>query len=191
MLDGVIRVRSAGVADPGRGASAWTVVEDLRTWHTRKGERLRCNVSRPSGALLEDAAASFQGETNAARDPVRHAADDLPLLDIDPCAFAKWSVNLVSNAMRYVADGGAIAIDARVTMAAEVAVTCQITVRDRGCRSAACVRSLLKGRSSSGSGLGLAIAHNLVTATTGRCPFAARREATRPSRSACRQNFHV
>jgi two-component system OmpR family sensor kinase/two-component system sensor histidine kinase BaeS len=146
------------------------LVDDLRTLAYAEGGTLALQREPTDLALLlEDAAASFRPE--AERRPVTlsvHVADGLPLLDVDPVRIREVVANLVSNAMRYVADAGAITIAARVTTAAEVVVE----VSDNGSGIAAAdlphvFDRFYKGRGSSGSGLGLAIAHNLVTAHGG------------------------
>ena len=146
------------------------LVDDLRTLAYAEGGTLALQREPTDLALLlEDAAASFKPEAERRRVGLSvHVADDVPLLDIDPVRIREVVSNLLSNAMRYVADAGAITIEARAPTGAEVVVE----VSDNG--SGIAVADLphvfdrfYKGRSSSGSGLGLAIAHNLVTAHGG------------------------
>jgi signal transduction histidine kinase len=146
------------------------LVDDLRTLAYAEGGTLALQREPTDlSLLLEDAAAGFRPEAERRRVTLSvQVADGLPMLNIDPVRIREVVSNLVSNAMRYVADAGAITIDARATTGAEVVVE----VSDNGSGIPAAdlphvFDRFYKGRSSSGSGLGLAIAHNLVTAHGG------------------------
>jgi signal transduction histidine kinase len=146
------------------------LVDDLRTLAYAEGGTLALQREPTDLALLlEDAAASFRPEAERRRVTLSvQGADDLPMLDVDPLRIREVVSNLISNAMRYVADAGAIAVAARLTTAAEVVVE----VSDNGSGIAAAdlphvFDRFYKGQTTSGSGLGLAIAHNLVTAHGG------------------------
>jgi two-component system OmpR family sensor kinase/two-component system sensor histidine kinase BaeS len=145
------------------------LVEDLRTLaHSESGTLALEREPTDLGILLHDVAGSFAAEAAAAGVSVRvDSAPDLPLVDVDPLRIRQVVANLVSNALRHSAGGGAVSVEARAD-----AGRVEVRVSDDGAGIAAedlprIFDRFYKGRASRGSGLGLTIARNLVLAHGG------------------------
>jgi two-component system sensor histidine kinase BaeS len=95
------------------------------------------------------------------------APAELPVLDIDPVRIREVIANLLSNALRYTPDGGAVTITARRR---DDRVTVAVSDTGAGISPEELPKifdRFYKGRTSRGSGLGLTIARNLVVAHGG------------------------
>ena len=171
MLDGVYpqdSVQVSQILDETRRLSR--LVDDLRTLASSESVTLTLQREPTDlGVLLEDVAASFRPDAarRGATLDVRVAAT-LPLVDVDPVRIREVVVNLVTNALRFVREGGRVSIDARLQTPARLVVA----VTDNGPGISASdlphvFDRFYKGSASSGSGLGLAIARNLVAAHGG------------------------
>jgi len=119
------------------------------------------------GEMLRDVAASFAPA--AARTGVNLAVDSTAevSLEIDPVRIRQVLDNLVTNALRYTPEGGAIALGLTA-----VEGHAEITVHDTGCglpadEASRMFERFVKSADSGGSGLGLAIAKGLVEAHGG------------------------
>jgi signal transduction histidine kinase len=145
------------------------LIEDLRTLANSEGGTLALH-KEPTDlvALIDEAVASYRPQVEAAGGRVNgHRPADLPPIDIDPTRVREVLMNLLSNAVRHLPAGGAVAVDLE-SHGSEVVVH----VRDNGPGIAAddlprIFDRFHKGSASGGSGLGLTIARNLVMAHGG------------------------
>ena len=148
------------------------LIDDLRTVALAEGGTLPLHREPTDlGILLTDVAtAARAGATESGVTIDVAAADDLPLLDVDPVRVREVVSNLVTNALRYTPSGGSITIVATHDPAGG---TVRVAVRDSGAGIPADVLPHVfdrfwKSPESRGSGLGLAIARSLVEAHGGR-----------------------
>ena len=145
------------------------LVEDLGTLaNAERGVMgLRKEPTDPA-ALVFDAVQALEPE--ARRRGVRvgvDAADDMPLVDVDPIRMREVVLNLVANALRHSQEGAEVTVSV-----ARQAGDLVITVRDTGPgmdagQAARVFDRFQKGPRSQGSGLGLAITRHLVEAHDG------------------------
>ncbi len=155
------------------------LVDDLRTVTLSESGTLPLHPEPTDvGLLIADVARSFQAVATAGdatvvvSDPPatgEPAADDVPLLDVDPIRIREVLSNLVANALRYTPAGGTVTISATVESAG---AWLRVEVRDTGPGLAPDVAEHIfdrfaKSADSGGSGLGLAIARYLVEAHGG------------------------
>ncbi|MGP4016967.1 sensor histidine kinase [Saccharopolyspora sp. 5N708] len=125
------------------------------------------------GAILEQVAAAHRGRAEAGGVELTATVDGEPDLTADPTRLRQALGNLVSNALRYTAAGGRVALWAR-----RVADEVLIDVTDTGVGiSAAALPHVFdrfwraeksRTRHAGGSGLGLAITHHLIDVHGGR-----------------------
>jgi signal transduction histidine kinase len=145
------------------------LVEDLRTLSHAESGTLRLQ-REPSdiAVLIHDVVRSLESSARTREVAVIvTAADDLPLLDIDPFRIREVLTNLITNALRHTPAGGRITVAARTQ-----ANRLHVDVEDTGSGIPADELSRVfdrfaKGADSQGSGLGLTIARNLVAAHGG------------------------
>jgi two-component system, OmpR family, sensor histidine kinase BaeS len=119
--------------------------------------------------VINDVIAAF--EPAASRESIALTAPDpaepLPELEVDPVRIRQVLENLVSNALRYTPDGGAVRITA-TRAGNKVRVTVEDTGRGMTQEDAdRMFERFVKSADSGGSGLGLAIAKGLVEAHGG------------------------
>jgi two-component system OmpR family sensor kinase/two-component system sensor histidine kinase BaeS len=167
LIDGVYPrddERLAGVLEETRVLAR--LVEDLRTLaNAETGILTLQREPTELPPLLQDVVHAVGAESKAV---VRvDTPADLPTLNIDPVRIREVVANLLSNALRYTAEGGTVTISARRR---DDRVT--VAVRDTGAGISAddlprVFDRFYKGRASRGSGLGLTIARNLVVAHGG------------------------
>jgi len=150
------------------------LVDDLRTVTLSESGTLPLHPEPTDvGLLIADVARSFQAVASAGdatvvvSDPP--AADEVPLLDVDPIRIREVLSNLVANALRYTPTGGTVTISAAVE---STGAWLRVEVRDTGPGLAPDVAEHIfdrfaKSADSGGSGLGLAIARYLVEAHGG------------------------
>jgi two-component system sensor histidine kinase BaeS len=146
------------------------LIEDLRTLSLAEAGTLALHPeSSDVGVLIAEVAEGFQLRAQGAGITLHvDAADDLPLVELDPIRIREVVSNLVDNALRYVPGGGTIRLTAALADPADLA----ITVSDNGpgippeLLSTAFDR-FAKAPDSRGSGLGLAIAKAIVEAHRG------------------------
>ena len=148
------------------------LIDDLRTVSLAEGGTLPLHREPTDLAiLLTDVATAARPAAKDAGVTIDvAAADDLPLLDVDPVRVREIVSNLVTNALRYTPAGGSIGIAASHDPAARAV---RVAVRDTGAGIEAEVLPHVfdrfwKSPDSRGSGLGLAIARSLVEAHGGR-----------------------
>jgi two-component system sensor histidine kinase BaeS len=145
------------------------LIEDLRTLSLAEAGTLALHREPTDlGILVADVAGSFRAAAEAAGVRVEATIDDeLPLLDVDPIRIREVVSNLVSNALRYAATGGAVRINA-----SKAGERIAVAVADDGPGIppellATVFERFTKGAESRGSGLGLAIARAIVVAHGG------------------------
>ena len=145
------------------------LIEDLRILSLADAGMLKLQREQTDLAvLIQDVLASFRAKADEMGVLVQaDVGSDVPLLDIDAVRVREVLVNLISNALRYTADGGQIWVEAR--LAAGMVKVC---VRDTGRGISPDVLPHIfdrfyKGRDSMGTGLGLAIAKQLISAHGG------------------------
>jgi signal transduction histidine kinase len=144
------------------------LLDDLQTLATTEAGMLPLHQSMTElGEMLRDVAASFAPA--AARTGVNLAVDSTAevSLEIDPVRIRQVLDNLVTNALRYTPEGGAIALGLTA-----VEGHAEITVHDTGRglpadEASRMFERFVKSADSGGSGLGLAIAKGLVEAHGG------------------------
>lgn len=145
------------------------LIDDLRTLALAESGTLKLQIEPThAAALLQDVAASFRAQTDAAGVRLEvDVANDAPVIQVDPVRMRAVLSNLITNALRHTARGGSIRLacallDGRV----------ELVVRDTGSGIAPddlphIFDRFYKTNDSRGSGLGLAIAKNLVEAHGG------------------------
>jgi two-component system sensor histidine kinase BaeS len=119
--------------------------------------------------LCGEAVAAFRPQAAAAGVTLAlEAADDLPLLNVDPVRLREVLANLLANALRYTPAGGRVALSGQATP--EGGAVLEIADTGAGISPdmlAHIFDRFYKSPDSRGSGLGLAIAKNLVVAHGG------------------------
>ena len=145
------------------------LIEDLRTLSSAEAGQLALHREPTDLAvLIGEVAGSFGASARTAGVAiVVEAADDLPILDLDPIRIREVLANLVSNALRYAPPGTSV-----VVRAATGPERIHITVTDLGPGIApellpTVFDRFAKSAESRGSGLGLAIARAIVEAHGG------------------------
>jgi two-component system, OmpR family, sensor histidine kinase BaeS len=144
------------------------LVEDLRTSaHLESGTLTLQKEATDLGVLLEEMAQMFRPEAEARRVSLDVQAGDLPLLTVDPLRIREVLANLLSNAIRYSPDSGAVRIIAQKDRDEIV-----VRVVDQGPGILPedlpkIFERFQKGPTSHGSGIGLSIARSLVAAHGG------------------------
>jgi two-component system sensor histidine kinase BaeS len=146
------------------------LIDDLRTLALAESGALRLEKEPTDLAVLaSEAVASFRAQADAAGIELSaDAAPDLPLLDVDAARINQVLDNLISNALRYTPNGGAIRVQCSIASGTHIAVA----VSDTGAgippdRLPHIFDRFYKSSDSRGTGLGLAIAKNLVAAHGG------------------------
>ncbi len=147
------------------------LIEDLRTLSLAESGALRLHREPTDLAiLLDEALAAYRAPAREAGLALRaQAADDLPLLDVDPVRVREVLSNLIANALRHTPRDGSITVSAALEAGGR---TVRVTVRDTGAGIAPealphIFDRFYKAGESRGMGLGLAIARNLVGAHGG------------------------
>jgi signal transduction histidine kinase len=163
------------------------LVDDLRTLAQSEAGTLQLHPEPTDPSLLiADVARSFATVAGAAGSRIviesgdgagpEGAADDLPLIEVDPIRIREVLTNLVANALRYTPHDGTVTIAGRTEPDER---WLRIEVHDTGPGLAPEVADhvfdrFAKSSDSDGSGLGLAIARYLVEAHGGEigllCP---------------------
>ena len=145
------------------------LVEDLRTLALAEAGTLPLHPETTDlSVLAQEVAASFEALASQSKVRLRvDAADDLPLLELDPLRVRQVLGNLVANALRYAPAGSEVLIEAR-----RGADRVLLSIVDHGPGISPEVLPHLfdrfaKSAESRGSGLGLAIARRLVEAHGG------------------------
>jgi signal transduction histidine kinase len=145
------------------------LIDDLRTLTLAEaGSLVLHREPTDIRTLLTDAAASYQSQAGQAGTSLAvTAADDLPILDIDPARIREVISNLLTNALRHTPRGGKVEL-----WAALAGDRVEVTVRDTGSGIPADQLERIFDRfyrspDSPGSGLGLPIAKSLVEAHGG------------------------
>jgi signal transduction histidine kinase len=145
------------------------LIEDLRTLTLAEaGSLVLHREPTDLGTLLSDVAASYRGQAEQAGISLTvAAADDLPILDIDPARVREVISNLLTNALRHTPRAGKVELSA--TLAGNQV---EVTVHDTGSGIPADQLDRIFDRfyrspDSPGSGLGLPIAKSLVEAHGG------------------------
>jgi two-component system OmpR family sensor kinase/two-component system sensor histidine kinase BaeS len=145
------------------------LVDDLRTLaHSEGGTLTLEREPTDLGVLLNDAGSAFRSHADRRHVSLTvNAANDLPIVDVDPLRVREVAANLLANAIRYAPEAGSVTVDAH-----RDATSIVVSVSDDGPGISEqdlphVFDRFYKARSSSGSGLGLAIAHSLVTAHGG------------------------
>jgi len=145
------------------------LIEDLRTLTLAEaGSLVLHREPTDLRGLLTDVAASYRGQAEQAGISLTvTAADDLPILDIDPARIREVISNLLTNSLRHTPRDG------KVELAAALAGDhVEVTVQDTGSGIPADQLDRIFDRfyrspDSPGSGLGLPIAKSLVEAHGG------------------------
>jgi len=157
------------------------LIGDLRTLSLAEAGTLALHPeSTDVGVLIADVIDGFRRRAEEQNVELRlDAADDLPLVELDPIRIREVVSNLVDNALRYAGAGGSISVAAREVPAAPRAgmdaspqPTLEILVSDNGPGMspellATVFDRFAKTAESRGSGLGLAIARAIVEAHGG------------------------
>jgi len=157
------------------------LIGDLRTLSLAEAGTLALHPeSTDVGVLIADVIDGFRRRAEEQDVELRlDAADDLPLVELDPIRIREVISNLVDNALRYSGAGGLISVDAREVPAdaqagtdASPAPTLEILVSDDGPGIAlellpTVFDRFAKTAESRGSGLGLAIARAIIEAHGG------------------------
>ncbi len=145
------------------------LIDDLRTISLSEAGMLPLHPEPTDPDLLiADVARSFRPSAEAASVAVIvDAADELPILEVDPVRIREVLSNLVANALRHTPAGGRVTIGGSVERESLV-----LTVTDTGPGIDPellphVFDRFVKGVDSRGSGLGLAIARGLVEAHGG------------------------
>jgi signal transduction histidine kinase len=120
------------------------------------------------GALMTDVAASYRSQAEQSGISLSViAADDLPILDIDPARIREVISNLLTNALRHTPRGGRVELSA-----AFAGDQVELSVHDTGSgipedQLERIFDRFYRSPESPGSGLGLPIAKSLVEAHGG------------------------
>ena len=145
------------------------LIEDLRTLTLAEaGSLVLHREPTDLRALLTDVAASYRGQAEQAGISLTvTAADELPILDVDPARFREVISNLLTNALRHTPRDGKVELSA--ALAGDLV---EVTVRDNGTGMPADQLDRIFDRfyrspDSPGTGLGLPIARSLVEAHGG------------------------
>lgn len=145
------------------------LVDDLRTLTLVEAGELPLHKERLDlGLLVEDTAASFQAEADAAGIGIStQAIEPLPAVFADPVRIRQVLGNIITNALRYTPRGGTVRIECAARDGRIV-----VSVHDTGQGIAAdelpqIFDRFYRSPDSKGSGLGLTIAKNLVAAHDG------------------------
>lgn len=143
------------------------LVEDLRTLSLADAGELSMNRQPVQpGEMIERLASAFQHQAEQNKVALSAVVEEpLPPVNIDPERIQQALGNLVSNAMRYTPEGGAIVLSAK-----PVANQLQIEVKDSGSGIEASDLAHIfdrfyrgdDSRQEGGSGLGLAIAKSII-----------------------------
>jgi signal transduction histidine kinase len=150
------------------------LIEDLRTLALSEAGALKLDKEMTDvPALARDVADAFAGQAAAQKVSIAIESSAVEssagaTIEIDPVRIREVLSNLVSNALRHTAPGGAVTIDVTPREARGLTVA----VRDTGAgmtreEAKQIFQRFYKGPESRGSGLGLAIAQGLVTAHGG------------------------
>jgi len=170
MLDGVYPLDERHLAEALEQTRVLSrLVDDLRTLALSESGALKLEKEMTDvGSLARDVVRAFSPDAGARRITLDVDASDLPPLDVDPLRIREVLTNLVSNALRHTAPGGAVGVRVEAAPAGGVSVA----VRDNGSGMtpedlARAFDRFHKGPESRGSGLGLSIARGLVVAHGG------------------------
>jgi two-component system, OmpR family, sensor histidine kinase BaeS len=179
----VIRGQAEGIADglyPGDAVhlapildatrSLELLVEDLRTLAlTDSGSLTLSREPVDLATLVNETLTSFEAAAKAGGVGLREEVEEgVPVVNVDPGRIRMVLSNLLSNAIRYTAEGGTV----RVRAVPEGPMV-QVSVVDDGTGIPSellpkVFDRFVRGSGSHGSGLGLAIARDLVAAHGGR-----------------------
>ncbi|HET7082775.1 MAG TPA: ATP-binding protein [Candidatus Limnocylindria bacterium] len=145
------------------------LIEDLRTLTLAEaGSLVLHREPTDLGALLTDVAASYLGHAEQSGISLSvTAADDLPILDIDPARLREVVSNLLTNALRHTPREGTVELSAGLA-----GDQVEVTVHDTGSgippdQLDRIFERFYRSSDSPGSGLGLPIARGLVEAHGG------------------------
>jgi signal transduction histidine kinase len=145
------------------------LIEDLRTLSLAEAGALRLHREPANlGALLRDVIAGLRPQAEAQGVSVElHAAEELPVIELDPARIRAVVINLLVNALRYTPSGGRVDVTAVRDQDSVV-----VTVADSGKGIEPDVlprifERFTRATDSPGSGLGLPIARTLVEAHGG------------------------
>jgi signal transduction histidine kinase len=145
------------------------LIEDLRTLTLAEaGSLVLHREPTDLGALLTDVAASYRSQAEQAGISLTvTAADDIPVLEIDPARIREVLANLLTNALRHTPRDGNVKLSAALA-----GNQIEVTVHDTGSGIPAdhldrIFDRFYRSPDSPGSGLGLPIAKSLVEAHGG------------------------
>lgn len=145
------------------------LIDDLRTLTLAEaGSLVLYREPTDLGALLNDVAASYRSQAEQSGISLSvTAADDLPILDLDPARIREVVSNLLTNALRHTPRDGTVELSAELTDGQTA-----VTVRDTGSgippdQLDRIFDRFYRSPGSPGSGLGLPIAKSLVEAHGG------------------------
>jgi signal transduction histidine kinase len=145
------------------------LIEDLRTLTLAEaGSLVLHREPTDLGALMTDVAASYRSQAEQSGISLSViAADDLPILDIDPARIREVISNLLTNALRHTPRGGRVELSA-----AFAGDQVELSVHDTGSgipedQLERIFDRFYRSPESPGSGLGLPIAKSLVEAHGG------------------------
>ncbi|HLF24761.1 MAG TPA: HAMP domain-containing sensor histidine kinase [Anaerolineae bacterium] len=146
------------------------LIDDLRTLALTESGALKLQKETIEiGELISETVAAFRPQADTAG--VAFSTDiapSLPAIEVDPARIREVLENLLTNALRYTPQGGAV----RITCFAPDAQHLTVSVADTGSGIAPddlphVFDRFYKSHESRGSGLGLAIAKNLIAAHGG------------------------
>jgi signal transduction histidine kinase len=153
------------------------LIDDLRTLALSEAGALRLEREPVDvAALARDVAEALSGEAAARRVSIHVRDEARRSISIDPVRIREVLTNVISNAVRYSAAGGtvAVAVTHRSTASEQgdngSVVAVAVTDNGAGMSAEEAARAFdrfYKGPQSHGSGLGLAIAQGLVVAHGG------------------------
>ena len=145
------------------------LIDDLRTLALTESGSLKLQREPTDlGLLIQDVIAAFRGEAQSGGVQLLvEVAPELPPIEIDPARIRQVLTNLIANALRYTASGGAIRVGC-VLKGPQIEVTVSDTGRGIALSDLPHIFDrYTKSSDSRGSGLGLAIAKDLVEAHGG------------------------
>jgi len=145
------------------------LIDDLRTLALTESGSLKLQREPTDlGLLIQDVIAAFRGEAQSGGVQLLvEVAPELPPIEIDPARIRQVLTNLIANALRYTASGGAIRVGC-VLKGQQIEVTVSDTGRGIALSDLPHIFDrYTKSSDSRGSGLGLAIAKDLVEAHGG------------------------